>query len=88
MEQALAEAALQTGNGLRDGRLGEVELGSGAGKGAGFGNFGKYGPGFEIGEREASILETMCFERFYFSTGSTPHLSTSTSEIAQSEAIT
>ena len=50
MKQALAEATLQTGNRLRDGRFGEIELDGGAGKGAGFGYFRENRPGFKIGE--------------------------------------
>jgi len=50
VEQALAEAALQTGNGFRDGRFGKVELDGGTGKGAGFGNFAENGPGREVGK--------------------------------------
>ena len=83
MEQALAEAALQPRNGLGDGRLGEIELDGGAGKGAGFGNFGEDRPGFEIGELWHRFWKRCVSSGSIFISAPDPILSTSTSEIAR-----
>ena len=88
MEQAFAEAALETGNGLGDGRFGEVELGSGAGEGAGFGNFGEDGPGFEVGELRHRFWKRCVSRGSIFKSAARPILSTSMSEIAQLEVVT
>jgi hypothetical protein len=88
VEQTFAEAALQSRNCLGDGRLREVELGSGAGKGAGFGDFGEDGPGFEVGELRHRFWKRCVSNGSIFKSATRPILSSSTSEIAHLEVIT
>ena len=88
MEQALAEAALQARDGLRHGRLGKLEIGSGAAKGADFANFGEDSPRFEIGELWHRFWKRCVSSGSIFNSAPDPTLSTSTSEIAHLEEIT